>query len=318
STSTMVWRFTPTSGGWRWLEWRTGELTYRLTVDDLRQDLQAGSAGLPIYTAVRRAEWWPPINGPCSDVSTSPDGAWIACYGEGEGQPLGSTGAYFRPLRLEIRRTNGATLYRPVSEWADTGIGQLGFAVVGWTSRPAGLLVRATGCGDGCGAWQCAMSDVMLVRLEDGTVEPVDMEGYYPAVSPDGTMLATLGPSGQDTMVLRVRDLAQGTERATTLAGEDGDFDWSPDGSRIAVTWDVNVCADDMAAGVKMFDVRTGTLSELVPLESGWRYVKDWSAPGIVDVDVNRAEGESRWVGVERRDAHTGALIESATATPTR
>lgn len=320
STATMVWRFTPAGDGWRWIEWRLGEASYRATIEDLAQDLQDDAPYPAHIHAVRRAEWWPPNDAPCDDVSTSPDGAWTVCAGEGEGRPL-SLG-YFRPLRLEVRSADGAMTHVGVFRWESHGdIGTLSVKVIGWSVDPMGLLFAMSGCGDGCGPWLCGVEDLRILTVPDGRIEPVAVEGMDYALAPDGRRLATLGPGDSRRIVLRILDLASGDVVSTGLDGEGGSFAWSPDGASIAIVAQFNTCGfdDSKRAALHRLDTATGNLTTLVPAllrTSAWLRADAWADPAVIEVHVNRPDGDRRWVGIERRDARTGALLGAATATP--
>lgn len=315
STGTMVWRFTPADDGWRWIEWRLGEATYVESREDLRQDLQGDATYSPFFRPVRRAEWWPPNDAPCEVVSTSPDGAWTACTGEGEARDVGV--GHFRPLRLEVRSADGARTHVAVSRWEGAdGFPQLGVKVVGWSTNPPGLLYATTGCGDGCGPWLCHEEDLTMLTVPDGRIEPMDVEGTYPALSPDGTRLATLGAGEPDGIVLHVTDLGTGAVRTIPLPGQDGDLAWSPDGAAVAVVWDEAMCEDGWRTGWSVVDVTSGAVRAVGSPESGIRYIADWPSADVIELNVNRPDGDDRWEGIERRDARTGALLGAATATP--
>lgn len=320
TTATTVWRFTPAGDAWRWTEWRLGEATYRATIEDLAQDLEGGATYPAPILAVRRTEWWPPNDAPCADVTTSPDGAWTACSGVGEGRQVGPS--YMRPMRVEVRSADGATTHVALTRWEGVDIGAPSIEILGWTASPSGLLFALSGCGDGCASWLCGTEALRILTVPDGRIQPVEVDGREHLLAPDGRRLATLGPGDAGHIGLRIADLSNGAVAATALDGESGSFAWSPDGVSIAIVAQVDQCAiiDSQSAAVYRFDTSNGELTTLVPVlqhTSAWLRPDAWSDPAVLKVQVNRPEGDGRWIGIERRDTRTGALLGAATATPT-
>lgn len=97
----------------------------------------------------------------------------------------------------------------------------------------------------------------LLVRPAEG-----DVLGAFAQWSPDGSMVAysvgTADPAGRSTLCV----LAVASEEPSCFAevGRVYTFDWSPDGSRIVV-------AGPPAQPVRVVDVATGEVSEIVPQE---------------------------------------------------
>lgn len=325
--STAVWRFERNGADWRWTRWRwasdgsyTGTLVAALSV--LNNALVRSDAS---YNIVRPASRWPTPAALATRTVPSPDGAWTAIEVGGPHQPIEPRDPKYSRMFVGVEVEHLATgeTWWPIELWESGDKGSALAEVIGWRPNSAQVVVAKVVCGGGCvlscGHW------LSVFDGESGTTRSLTGPLADPTLDPTGRFVASFGyEAGEPPRgAIVVADLYAGTVVSATFPAEtQSAIAWAPDGSALAfsITDRYAICAEHPASHLARFEIATGEVSVLTPVDDRHRRVRRWNADDTLEVAV--FDDGPVWFdrhpdATELRDARSGALLAETVTGPT-
>lgn len=263
----------------------------------------------PAHTSATRAPTVQTPKAQSTGIVPSPDGEWTASE---VSAPDPSSSMML--VEVEVEHVVTGERWRPISLWESGDTGSVSPKVIGWRPNSAQVVLATVRCGGGCvincGHW------LSVFDVERGTT-PLPSPLADPTLDPTGRYLAGFGYEARELPEgsVVVADLDAGTVVSATFPAEtQSAIAWAPDGSALAftITDSYAICAEHPASHLARFEIATGEVSALTPVDDRHRRVLRWNADNTLEIAV--FDGGMIWFdrepdATELRDARSGSLL---------
>ncbi|HLE15190.1 MAG TPA: hypothetical protein VI776_10610 [Anaerolineales bacterium] len=184
-----------------------------------------------------------------------------------------------------------------IDEWRNYGLGLTTPSVLGWSADSRAFYVVESGVPDGCGP--PFFENLRRVDTDNGQSTQVAGDlGRAPALSPDGSRLASLG-EGQ--VLVYDFEIGEKTSIPFEAPAEEywgGGTTWSPDGERLLFSATLNPCgaSDQLSSSLYLTDLSSSSARNL--LEADPRLLAPLSWPLDDLAQLGDASGQDYWLQV--------------------
>jgi hypothetical protein len=239
--------------------------------------------------------------------STSPDGRYaarivVAMPQLSDGTLVGDT--YHVQVSVVDFQDNNKQVV--VDEWRNYGLGYTTPDLLGWSADSKDFFMVESGVPDGCGP--LFYENLRRVEVESNHSTLVaENPGRAPALSPDGSRLASIGEGD-----LLVSDFESGDQLAIPFETPSTDYwadgiTWSPDGGRLLFSATLNPCGayEELSSSLYLADLASGSIRSLLEADSRQLGALSWPLDDLVQ--LRDPGGQDYWLTVS-----TGEVREEA------
>ena len=205
--------------------------------------------------------------------------------------------------------TDGDTVWTPIAEWRNYGLGYTWPSIVQWSDDGRYLYYTNEVSPDGCAVFATG-TDLYRLAVEDGQVTELIPPGETLnfALKGDETAVAyTHFAGGQYSLI--VQDISSGSEQSVNITekGQDGgpgNIVWSPDGTQIYLVVAYNACSAPTNS-ILHIDAETMTATTLIENDARQFTILDIPGPGQEEVRLMDKDGNI-WL----LEANSGELTQ--------
>lgn len=237
----------------------------------------------------------------------SPDDRWQATAAYSDPLIISDQEKYYASLTV----TNGETVWTPIAEWRNYGLGYTWPSIVQWSTDGSSLYYTNEVLPDGCAVFANG-TDLYRLDVVDGQVTELIPPGRtlnFALAADESAVAYTQFAGGQYSLV--VQDTTGGAKRSMIIAetGQDrvqpGNILWSPDGTQIFLAVAYNDCSPTAAHSILRIDGETMAATTLIEKDDRLFFILD-----MPDLEQNELRLSDKDGQTWRLDIVSGKLTQ--------